>query len=141
MATSNTVSKNNRLRVALLADAVTPAAGEAVNSNAGFGLLVIGDALLAPNTADAHCLATLTLLKPSFSIAGVLATLLGVPLTTVAVNAGTAALAELRDSANMTIIGNLTVGASGGFNMTLNNVEISVGEEVEIVSGVIGRVA
>lgn len=121
----------NRLKMALLAGAVTPAAGESVDSGASFGTLVIGTSALSGATG---VLATITLQKPSFSISGKVATLLGVPLTATAAAGGTAALAELRDSAGNVIISGLTVGTSGT-HIIVANATISSGQTVTVSSG------
>lgn len=126
-------AKNNRLSVGLLAGAVTPSAGQSVDSGAGFGTLVIGTGALSGATG---VLATIVLQKPSFSISGGVATLLGVPLSVAASATGTAALAELRDSAGNVIISGLTVGTSAA-DIILNSVAISSGQTVQITSGTI----
>lgn len=128
-----TAGKNNRLSMILLAAAVTPAAGSSVDANSSFGQLVIGTASLSGSTG---VLATITLQKPSFSISGGVATLLGVPLSATASATGTAALAELRDSAGTTIASGITVSTTGAM-INLNSTAISSGETVQITSGTI----
>lgn len=128
-----TATKNNRLSVALLAASVTPASGQSVDSNSSFGTLVIGTSGL---TGATGVLATITLQKPSFSISGGVATLLGVPLSATASATGTAALANLRDSAGNTIASGMTVGTSGT-DVVLNSVSISSGQTITVTSGTI----
>jgi hypothetical protein len=128
-----TATKNNRLKVTFLAGAVTPAAGESLDANSGNGVLVIGTSSLSGATG---VLATITLSKPSFSISGGVATLLGVPLSATASAGGTAALAELRDSAGNVIAGGLTVGTSGT-NVVLNSTTISTSQTVTVTAGTI----
>lgn len=129
----NTAAKNDRLSIALLAASITPAAGSSVDAGPSFGQLVIGTSALFGATG---VLATITLQKPSFSIASGVATLNGVPLTTSATGTGTAAKAELRDSNGTAIVTGLTVGTSGT-DITLNSTSISTGETVTITSGTI----
>lgn len=85
-------TKNNRLKMAFLAGAVTPAAAESVDSGAGVGTLVIGTAALAGATG---VIATIALQKPSVTISAGVATIAGVPLTVAASAAGVAANAAL----------------------------------------------
>lgn len=126
-----TGAATNRLKMSLLAGAVTPAAGESVDSGAGFGVLVIGTSSLNGATG---VLATIPLQKPSFSISGKVATLLGVPLTATASAGGTAALAELRNSAGNVIYSGLTVGTSGT-HIIVANTTISSGQTITVSSG------
>jgi hypothetical protein len=126
-----TALKNNRLKMAFLAGAVTPAAGESVDSGAGFGQLVIGTAALSGATG---VLATITLQKPSVTISGGVATIAGVPLSATASASGTAAKAELRDSAGNVIISGLTVNTSAA-DIILNSTTISSGQTTTLTGG------
>lgn len=128
-----TAAKNNRLAVALLAGAVTPASGQSVDANSSFGTLAIGTSALSGATG---LLALIILQKPSFSISGGVATLLGVPLSAVATGTGTAAKAELRDSGSNVIAGGMTVGTSAT-DVILNSTSISTGQTVTVTSGTI----
>jgi hypothetical protein len=128
-----TTTKNNRLKMAFLAGAVTPAAGESADAGAGSATLVIGTSALSGATG---VLATITLAKPSFSISGGVATLLGVPLSATAAAGGTAAKAELRDSAGNVIISGLTVGVSAS-DIIVANTTISSGQTVQVTSGTV----
>jgi hypothetical protein len=115
----------------LAATLTTVVSGQTVDGAASFGQLVIGTASLSGGTG---VLATITLQKPSFSIASKTATLLGVPLSAVASATGTAALAELRDSTGLSIVTGLTVATSGA-NINLGTVSITSGQTVTITSG------
>lgn len=108
--TYSTAAGNARLAAAL--NATGTSAGVSVNGQtAGGGLLVIGTSLLSGATG---VLCTITLSSnPPFSISSKVATLSGVPLTATPSANGTAALAELRDSAGNTVGSTLTVGTSG----------------------------
>lgn len=127
--TYSTTAANARL-VAALTAAVS---GQSVDGNSSFGQLVIGTASLSGATG---VLCTVTLQKPSFSIASKVATMLGVPLSCTASANGTAALAELRDSAGTTILSGLTVGTSGT-SIVLGTTSITSGLTVTISSGTI----
>lgn len=128
-----TATKNNRLKMAFLSGAVTPATGESVDAG-GAGKLVIGDSTLSGATG---VLVTFTLPTPSVSISGGVATLLGVPMTVNASAGGVnAAKAEFRNSANTTIISGLTVGTSGA-DINLSTVAIVSGSPVTITAGTI----
>lgn len=128
-----TTTKNNRLKMAFLAGAVTPAAGESVDSGAGVGTLVIGTSALSGATG---VLATIALQKPSFSITGGVATLLGVPLSVNASAGGTAAKAEIRDSAGNVVVSGLTVNTSAA-DIIINSTTISAGQQVSVTAGTI----
>lgn len=130
-------TKNNRLSMAFLAGAVTPAAGQSVDSGAGVGTLVIGTSALSGATG---VIATIPLQKPSVSITGGVATILGTPITIAASAAGVAAKAELRDSAGNVIASGLTVGGTAegtnaGKDIVLNASTIATGESVILNSG------
>jgi hypothetical protein len=128
--TYNSAAKNARLTAGLIA----AVSGQSVDGNTGVGQLVIGTSGLSGATG---VLATISLVKPSFSIASGVATLLGsFPLSANPSAAGTAALAELRDSAGTTIVSGLTVGTSGA-NINLNTVTIALGIPVQITGGTI----
>lgn len=89
------------------------------------------------SAAYASILATIPLLKPSFSVSGSVMTLLGVPRSDVSAdNTGTAALARIKDSAGTVIIDGLTVGVGSG-EVQLGSLALSVGIAVNINSGTI----
>jgi hypothetical protein len=126
-----TAAKNNRLSVALLGSTVTPSAGQSVDGGSGNGKLVIG------TTGMATTLVTITLAKPSFSVASGVATLLGVPLSGTASASGTAASAQLQDSAGNIIGSGLTVGTSGADVNITGTTTITSGQTVTVTSGTI----
>ena len=87
----------------------------------------------------AAVLSTITLAKPSFSEASQALTLLGVPLSdSSAAGAGTAAVARIKDGAGTVQINNLTVGVGTG-DIQLGSASISIGEVVQLTSGVINH--
>jgi predicted TIM-barrel enzyme len=88
-------------------------------------------------------LATVVLPNPSMTISGsgtVIATLLGVPLSIAASATGTAAKAEIRNTADAVIVAGLTVGTSAA-DIILNSVSITTAQTVTISSGVITHAA
>lgn len=121
--TYNTTVKNNRLTQVL----------NALDAGAGDGVLVIGTSALSGATG---VLVTITLTKPSATVAAGVLTLSGVPITATAGAAGTAAKAELRDSAGTVVASGLTVGTSGT-DIVINSTSISNGESVTLNSGTI----
>jgi hypothetical protein len=130
-------TKNNRLSMAFLATAITPAATASVDANSGVGVLVIGTSSLSGATG---VIATISLQKPSVSISGGVATILGTPLSATASAAGTAAKAEIRDSAGTVIVSGLTVGGTAegtaaGKDIVLNASTIANGQTVTLNSG------
>jgi hypothetical protein len=128
--TYSTAAANARLAAALTA----AVSGQSVDGGSGYGTLVIGTSSLSGSTGD---LCSITLQKPSFSISAKTATMLGTPLTGTCTGTGTAALAELHDSAGNVILSGLTVSTSGaniilpttsitnGLNVTINSATIS----------------
>jgi hypothetical protein len=132
-------TKNNRLSMAFLAAAVTPAAGASVDAAAGVGVLVIGTSALSGATG---VLATISLQKPSVTITGGVATIAGVPLQANATAAGVAAKAEIRDSAGVVVVSGLVVGGTtegttAGADIVLNASTLSNGETVVLNSGTV----
>jgi hypothetical protein len=113
--------------------ATSTAAGASVDGQISFGQLVIGTASLSGATG---VIATIALSKPSFTIAGKTSTLNSVPISFTASAAGTAALAELRDSAGNTVVSGLTVGISGT-NVIVNSVSYGVSEPGTVTGGTI----
>lgn len=102
------------------------------------GKLVIGTSALSGATG---VLATIVIPNPGFTVstpvAGtVIATLLGVPLSVAASGSGTAAKAEIRNTADAVITGNLTVGTSAA-DIVLNSLSITAPQTVTVSSGVI----
>ena len=86
----------------------------------------------------AAILATITLGKPSFTnIVGVL-TLNGVPLSCIAANNGTAALAQLQDGNSTWVVEGLTCGTSGsGCDLILNSTTVVAGQVTSVTGLVI----
>lgn len=121
----------NRLQVSLGNSAITPASGNSVDGVGSAGLLVIGTSALNGGTG---VLASITLSFPSFTYASRTATLAGTPLQASATATGTAALAELRDHNNVSIITGLTVGTTGT-DIIISNTSISTGATVTVTSG------
>ena len=118
----STAAKNARLT----------AGANLIDAGSSAGLLVIGTSALSGSTG---VLATITLQKPSFSVASGVMTLNGTPSATIS-NSGTAALAELRDSAGTTVVSGLTVGTSGT-DITVGTTTFTSGVTVTISSGTI----
>lgn len=102
----------------------------AADAGAGFGKLEIG------TTGMGTVLATITLQKPSASVSGGVLTLLGVPLSVAAANAGTAAAARIRDSNNTDIVTGLTVGVGTG-DVQIDNTNIALNQTVRVTGGTI----
>jgi len=103
----------------------------AIDAGAGNGNLEICTA------AYALVLATIPLAKPSFTVAGAVATMAGVPRSDASAdNTGTAAVARIKDSGGTTVVDGLTVGVGSG-DVQLNSVALSQGQTVTISSGTI----
>jgi uncharacterized Zn ribbon protein len=62
---------------------------------------------------------------------------LSTPLSAVATAAGTAAKAELRDSAGNVVATGLTVGVVAGFDIVINSTAIAFGQAVQLNFGTI----
>jgi hypothetical protein len=116
-------------------NATGTAAGVSVNGQtAGGGLLVIGTSGLSGATG---VLATVTLTStPPGVVASKVWTLSGTPLSATPSANGTAALAELRDSAGNTVASGLTVGTSGA-SIIVTTTTFSTGIPVSVTSGTI----
>jgi hypothetical protein len=114
---------------------------DAINSKsyvegAGAGLtgtLVIGTSALSGATG---VLAAITLPNPAATISGSVLTIAGVPLSATATATGTAALAELRDNAGVTIVSGLTVGTAAT-DIIISTTAITAGQTVQLNSGTI----
>ena len=131
--TYSTAAGNARLTQCL--NATGTAAGVSVNGQtAGAGLLVIGTSGLSGATG-VLCTVILTS-TPPFSISAKVATLSGVPLAATPSANGTAALAELRDSASNTVASGLTVGTSGS-DIIVTTTTFSTLVPVSLTSGTI----
>jgi len=107
----------------------------AIDAGPGPGTLEICTA------AFAAVLAVIPLADPSFTEAGGVITLAGVPRSDNAADAaGTAAVARIKDSTGAVVVDNLTVGVGTG-DIQLNSVTISVGQAVTITGGTITHAA
>lgn len=92
-------------------------------------------------TAYGAVLSTITLAKPSFSEASQVLTMLGVPLSDPSAAAnGTAAIARIKDGYGTVCVSGLTVGVGTG-DIQLGSTTISVGEVVQLTSGVLNHAA
>jgi hypothetical protein len=108
-----------------------------IDAGSTFGKLVLGSSTLDGSTsATLGVLATLTLAKPSFSVAAGVATILGIPLATTASSSGTLALAELRDSDDQVIASGLTIGTASA-DILVSNLSVTSGASITINSAVI----
>ena len=87
-------------------------------------------------SAYASVLVTITFAKPSFTEASQAITMAGAPKSGVAGNAGTAAIARMKDSAGTVWVSNISVGTSAT-DIVLNSTTIAVGQTVTISSAVI----
>jgi hypothetical protein len=81
-------------------------------------------------------LASFALPNPAFSEADGIITLLGTPMKTTAIAAGTAASARIRDMGGNIKVDGLTVGLSGA-DLNLNAIALKLNQEVTIASGMI----
>jgi hypothetical protein len=82
----------------------------------------------------ATTLVAITLSDPSFTESGGVITMAGAPKSGVATNAGTAAVARIKDGGSTTKVNNLTCGTSGA-DINLNSTTISIGQTVTITAG------
>lgn len=96
------------------------------------GTLVIGTSALAGATG---VLVTVPLAATAATVSNGVLTLSGVPLTATSTATGVAAKAEIRSSSGAVVTG-LTVGTSGT-DVTINATSISIGQTVQVTSGVI----
>lgn len=109
--------------------------GQSVDGGPGHGQLVIGTSAL---NGAVGVLCTLTLAKPSFTIASKLASLAGAPISATPSANGTAALGEFRDSNGTTIGSQMTVGVGGsGADIILSTTAISTQVPIQLSSGTI----
>lgn len=126
--TYSTAAGDARLTAGLIA--TSTAAGASVDGQSGFGVLDIY------TTGYGTLLCSITLQKPSFSIASKVATLLGVPLTATPSASGTAAIAQFLDSGSNVVMSGLTVGTSGT-DITVSTTAFSTSVPVQISAGTI----
>lgn len=89
-----------------------------------------GNAILKIGTSGmASTLVSVSLAKPCATVSGGVLTFSGLPKSATATGAGTAAAAQLTDSAGTVWVDGLTVGVSGT-NVIIDNTSISVGQTV-----------
>lgn len=118
----STTAKNSRLNAVV----------NLIDGGSGSGVLVIGTSSLSGATG---VLATVTLQKPSFTVASGVMTMAGTPSATISAS-GTAALAELRDSTGATVVSGLTVGTSAT-DIIVGTTTFTSGVTVTVSSGTI----
>ena len=129
----STVVRGNRMQV--LVDAIDGKTFIPAVDAGAIGSLVIGTSSLSEAIG---VLATIPLQNPSFSVSGIIATLLGVPLSALGTANGIAVKAEIRNNAGTVIVGDLTVGISGsGSHIIIDDATIAISESVSITSGTI----
>ena len=116
---SNTV-KHNRMTQVI----------NALDGGSGNAILKIGTSGMSTT------LVSITLAKPSASDTNGTMTFSGLPKSGTAGAAGTAAAAQLTDSAGVVIVDQLTVGTSGT-NIIIDNTNIANGQTVNFNSGTI----
>jgi hypothetical protein len=119
----NTALKNTRMNSVVAA----------IDVGAGPGKLVIGTSALAGATG---VLATIILADPSATVASATLTFSGMPRTATASAAGTAALAEIRDSNDAVVVSGLTVGTTGT-DIIINSTSVAAAQTIQITSGTI----
>jgi hypothetical protein len=128
--------KTNRMQ--LVNDLTNSKVAAASTGGGSTGKLVIGTSALSGATG---VLATIVIPNPGFTVstpvAGtVIATLLGVPLSVASAGSGTAAKAQIRNTADAVIVDNLTVGLSAA-DIILNSLSITAPQTVTVSSGVV----
>ena len=101
---------------------------DAIDAGSGAGKINIYTA------AYAALLVSINLADPSGTIANGVLTLSGMPKSGAATGAGNAAIARIVDSADTVIADGLTVGTSGT-DIVIDNVNIAVGQNVNITAG------
>jgi hypothetical protein len=87
--------------------------------------------------AFAAVLVSIILADPSFTESGGVITMAGAPKSGVAGNAGTAAVARIKDGGGTTKVNNLTVAAPSGGDINLNNTSVSAGQTITLTAGTI----
>jgi hypothetical protein len=105
----------------------------ASTGSATAGKLVIGTSALSGATG---VLVEIPLPVPSFTESGGVIILQGMPLSADAAASGMAATAEVRDSADNTIVSGLTVGTAGT-HILIESASIVEGKAVSVYSGTI----
>lgn len=113
--TYSTTVKSNRMTQVL----------NAIDGGAGNGVLKIG------TSGMGTLLVTITLAKPSGSVASGVLTFSGLPKNGTAVATGTAASAQLCDSTGTVVVDGLTVGTSAT-DIIIDNASIATGQTVNL---------
>ena len=124
--------KTNRLNV--VNATINSQTINAATGTGSAGKLVIGTSALSGATG---VLATLPLNNPAGTVSGNTFTLTTTGVSATATNTGTAALAELRNSSDVTVVSGLTVGSTGTPDITISATAISSGQTVTLTSGTI----
>lgn len=134
--TYSTAAGNARLTAGL--NATGTAAGASVNGQtAGAGFLAIGTSSMTTSSCTTGVLVDVVLSStPPFSVASKVATLSGVPLTATPTTGGTAADANLCDSAGNVVASGLTVGTSGT-DIIVSTTTLTTSVPVQVTSGTI----
>ena len=101
---------------------------DAIDAGSGAGKINIY------NATYANILVTIELADPSGTIANGVLTLSGMPKSGAGIFAGNAALARILDSDNTVVADGLTVGTVGT-DIIIDNVNIAVGQNVNITAG------
>jgi hypothetical protein len=123
--------KNARMTLIISQSAETALSfGGGIDAQSSYAKLVVF------TSAYGLVLATITLQKPSFVMSVGVLTMQGVPLSAIASNSGTAALAQLQDSAGTWWVQGLTVGTSAT-DIILNSTSITSGQTVTITSATV----
>ena len=120
-------------------NALMTALGNAIDAGgAGGSIKLYSGARPATGGAVTTLLSTIPLAFPSFSVAGGVLTLLGVPLTdSSAAGTGTATWARIATSAG-TFVADVSVSATGGGgDIQLSSASITAGQTVRVTSGTI----
>jgi len=103
---------------------------DAIDAGAGAGKINIY------NAAYSNLLVSIELADPSGTIGAGALTLSGMPRSGIGVFAGNAAVARILDSTDAIVADGLTVGTAGT-DIVIDNVNIAVGQNVNITAGTI----
>lgn len=134
MAAIYSVSLKN-YRMQLVADLIAGKIPAPSTGPSGVGTLVLGTSAL--NGGSTGVVVQIPLSNPPAVAANGTLTLSGVPITANAIATGKIELAELRDPSGNTVVSGLVVGLSGANINIFPDVNVSIGQSVQITSGVI----
>ena len=126
----STTAKNARLQV--IADLVAGKTVAAATGTATAGLLIIGTSALSGATG---VLATIPLNTTPATVSSGVLTITGTPSASASAT-GTAAKAQLRDSAGTVVVDGLTVGTSAA-DIIVSSVSVTAAQTVTVNSGTI----